>query len=87
MYIYIYIFLINVLREACEAALREKHLLDSTDPEWFLDEPNKKNSEELEALDAVFRKAAEDDTPDEVRNCVMNDLPFKWGYCSCFVDG
>lgn len=60
-----------MVREACEAALREKHLLDSTDLEWFLDEADKKNSEELKALDAVFRKAAEDDTPNEVRKCVM----------------
>lgn len=77
-------FLINVLREACEAALREKHLLDSTDTEGFLDETNKKNSEELEALDAFFRRAAEEDTPAEVRNCVMTfhfgclSPPIKW---------
>lgn len=54
------------LKEACEAALREKYLLDSTDTEGFSDETNKKNSEQLEALNGVFRKAAEEDILAEV---------------------
>ncbi|XP_020552389.1 E3 ubiquitin-protein ligase CHIP isoform X3 [Sesamum indicum] len=54
------------LKEACEAALKEKHFLDASEMEGFVDENAKSNLEQLEALGRVFNKAAEDDTPTEV---------------------
>uniref|UniRef100_A0A5B7B8R8 RING-type E3 ubiquitin transferase n=1 Tax=Davidia involucrata TaxID=16924 RepID=A0A5B7B8R8_DAVIN len=54
------------LKEACESALRDKHLLDMSQMEGFLDEATNSNSEQLEALGRVFRKAAEADMPTEV---------------------
>lgn len=54
------------LREACEAALKEKHFLDASQMEGFVDENAKSNQKQLEALGRVFNKAAEDDTPTEV---------------------
>lgn len=57
----------NLYREACEGALEEKHLRDSVEVEGFLDETTEAYSEQLEALGRVFRKAAEGDTPAEVR--------------------
>ncbi|KAK6145139.1 hypothetical protein DH2020_021959 [Rehmannia glutinosa] len=54
------------LKEACEAALKEKHFVDSSQREGFVDENVKPNLNQLEALLHVFNKAAEDDTPTEV---------------------
>ncbi|KAK4409162.1 E3 ubiquitin-protein ligase CHIP [Sesamum angolense] len=54
------------LKEACEVALKEKHFLDASQMEGFVDENAKSNLEQLEALGRVFNKAAEDDTPTEV---------------------
>ncbi|KAK4440518.1 E3 ubiquitin-protein ligase CHIP [Sesamum alatum] len=54
------------LKEACEAALKEKHFLDASQVEGFVDENAKSNLEQLEVLGRVFNKAAEDDTPTEV---------------------
>ena len=56
-------------REACERALREKHFLDDSETEGFLDDPIVSVVSHLKKLDLlkeVFRKAAEDDTPSEV---------------------
>ncbi|KAG8371690.1 hypothetical protein BUALT_Bualt13G0114500 [Buddleja alternifolia] len=53
-------------REACEAALKEKHFLDASQKEGFLDENAKSNLSQLKALGRVFNKAAEDDVPSEV---------------------
>lgn len=53
------------LREACETALKEKHLRDISQTEGFIDEILS-SSEQLEALGKVFKKAAEADTPTEV---------------------
>lgn len=53
-------------REACEAALEEKHVLDISRKEGFLDEASSTHLKQMEALRQVFRKAAEDDTPAEV---------------------
>ncbi|KAM7521874.1 hypothetical protein LguiA_011776 [Lonicera macranthoides] len=53
------------LKEACETALKEKHLRDSSQTEGFIDEILS-SSEQLEALGKVFKKAAEADTPTEV---------------------
>ncbi|KAA8550564.1 hypothetical protein F0562_002248 [Nyssa sinensis] len=54
------------LKEACELALKEKHLLDMSQMEGFSDEATNSNSEQLEALELVFKKAAEADMPTEV---------------------
>ncbi|KAG5252239.1 hypothetical protein OIU76_008447 [Salix suchowensis] len=57
------------LKEACEGALREKHFLDGSETEGFLDDPIVSVVSHLKKLDLlgeVFRKAAEDDTPSEV---------------------
>ena len=54
------------LREACESALKEKHFLDMPQTEGFVDDATNSQMEQLEALERVFNKAAEDDTPAEV---------------------
>ncbi|PIN14004.1 Chaperone-dependent E3 ubiquitin protein ligase (contains TPR repeats) [Handroanthus impetiginosus] len=54
------------LKEACEEALKEKHLLDASQTEGFVDEEAKSNADQLEALGRVFSKAAEDDTPSDI---------------------
>lgn len=54
------------LRETCEAALKEKLSLDSSQTEGFLDDTIDSNSAKLEALGNVFEKAAEADLPTEV---------------------
>lgn len=58
-------------REACETALREKHFLDDSQPEGFLDEASICLVKQLEALGQVFREAGEADIPGEVRLCVV----------------
>ncbi|XP_061370929.1 E3 ubiquitin-protein ligase CHIP [Gastrolobium bilobum] len=54
------------LKETCESALKEKHFLDSSQMEGFVDDATTYHLEQLEALERVFSKAAEDDTPTEV---------------------
>ncbi|KAG9149355.1 hypothetical protein Leryth_003325 [Lithospermum erythrorhizon] len=54
------------LKEACELALREKHALEISLKEGFIDDMVKSHLEQLEALNSVFDKAAEDDTPTEI---------------------
>lgn len=54
------------LRESCETALKEKHLLNISQMEGFLDEKEAVFSKQLEALNEVFRKAVADDTPIDV---------------------
>ncbi|XP_019178462.1 PREDICTED: E3 ubiquitin-protein ligase CHIP-like isoform X1 [Ipomoea nil] len=54
------------LKESCETALKEKHLLNISQMEGFLDEKEDFYSKQLEALNEVFRKAAADDTPIDV---------------------
>lgn len=54
------------LKEACETALREKHFLDDSQPEGFLDEASICLVKQLEALGQVFREAGEADIPGEV---------------------
>ncbi|XP_040995545.1 E3 ubiquitin-protein ligase CHIP isoform X2 [Juglans microcarpa x Juglans regia] len=54
------------LKEACEAALKEKHFLDDSQTEGFVDEFDTSHLEQLEVLRRVFREAAEADTPTEV---------------------
>lgn len=57
------------LKEACEEALKEKHFLDNSETEGFLDDPIVSivsHLQQLELLGQVFQKAAEDGTPSEV---------------------
>ncbi|XVE72691.1 hypothetical protein DITRI_Ditri11bG0059100 [Diplodiscus trichospermus] len=54
------------LKEACETALREKHFLDDSQTEGFLDEAIISHKKQLEALGQVFREAGEADIPSEV---------------------
>lgn len=63
-------------REACETALKEKHLFDSSELEGFLDEIPRSNLEQLEALDRVFRIAAEADLPTDVSTVAPLTFPY-----------
>lgn len=54
------------LRQACESALKEKHFLDGSDMEGFVDDATTTHLKQLEALEGVFNKAAEADIPAEV---------------------
>ncbi|XP_030935540.1 E3 ubiquitin-protein ligase CHIP isoform X1 [Quercus lobata] len=57
------------LKEACETALKEKHIRDIYQMEGFLDESDKSltsHLEHLETLRRVFREAAEADCASEV---------------------
>lgn len=56
----------SCLREACESALKEKHFLDASQMEGFVDDATTSHLKQLEALETVFNKAAEADTPAEV---------------------
>lgn len=53
-------------REACEAALIDKCNRDVSEKEGFVDETHRSTIDQLNALNLVFKKAAEDDTPTEV---------------------
>lgn len=57
---------LQTLKQACDAALKEKHNLDAPETEGFVDETAVSMSDQLKALNLVFKKAAEDDTPTEV---------------------
>ena len=59
-------FVSSSLREACEEALKEKHMLASYEMEGFIDEAAVGNVKQLKALERVFRKAGECDIPSEV---------------------
>uniref|UniRef100_A0A2N9HTJ7 RING-type E3 ubiquitin transferase n=1 Tax=Fagus sylvatica TaxID=28930 RepID=A0A2N9HTJ7_FAGSY len=54
------------LKEACETALKEKHLRDVSQLEGFVDESAIFHLEQLEVLRRVFREAEEADLPTEV---------------------
>ncbi|XP_065876085.1 E3 ubiquitin-protein ligase CHIP isoform X2 [Euphorbia lathyris] len=54
------------LKEACENALKEKHFLDNSQAEGFLEDMVASSSKQFDELGKVFKKAAEDDTPTEV---------------------
>lgn len=60
-------FLCGCCREACETALKQKHLLDSSEIEGFVDEVSISLFEQLHILESVFQVAADADTPQEVR--------------------
>ncbi|XVF72322.1 hypothetical protein PTKIN_Ptkin12aG0111900 [Pterospermum kingtungense] len=57
---------LQILKEACETALREKHFLDDSQPEGFLDEGSISHMKQLETLRQVFSEAGEADIPGEV---------------------
>lgn len=46
--------------------MKEKHFLDYSQMEGFVDDATTSHSEQLEALERVFNTAAEADTPTEV---------------------
>ncbi|CAI9300868.1 unnamed protein product [Lactuca saligna] len=54
------------LKECCEIALVEKYSLDVTQVEGFTDEITDSASQQLQALNSVFSKASEPDTPKEI---------------------
>ncbi|XP_051113543.1 E3 ubiquitin-protein ligase CHIP-like isoform X2 [Andrographis paniculata] len=54
------------LKDTCEAALKEKHFLDNCGDQGAVDGTTQSISEQLKALDRVFQKASEVDTPTEV---------------------
>ncbi|KAK4366237.1 hypothetical protein RND71_014117 [Anisodus tanguticus] len=54
------------LKEDRESALKEKHELDSSQMEGFIDDRSTSLLKQLDVSGRVFREAAEDDTPTEV---------------------
>ncbi|XP_022759810.1 E3 ubiquitin-protein ligase CHIP-like isoform X1 [Durio zibethinus] len=54
------------LKEACETALRQKHFLDHSQPEGFLNEDSISHMKQLKSLRQVFREAGEADIPGDV---------------------
>lgn len=54
------------LKEACERALRIQHLFNASPSGTHTEEASDSYKEQLEALEHLFRKAAEDDIPTEV---------------------
>ncbi|MCD7452276.1 hypothetical protein HAX54_016108 [Datura stramonium] len=54
------------LKESCESALKEKHVLDSSRTEGLKVENSTSLLKQLEAVGEIFMKAAADDTPTEV---------------------
>lgn len=63
----VHCFFLGCCREACEIALKQKHLLDDSEIERFNNEVSVSEIEQLEVLERVFEIAAEADTPQEVR--------------------
>ncbi|KAJ8433065.1 hypothetical protein Cgig2_015428 [Carnegiea gigantea] len=57
---------LQILKGACVEALKEKHVVDASMMEGFADEAAAANAKQFQALECVFRKAAEDDIPSEV---------------------
>lgn len=60
------LFVSVCIREACEAALEEKYVLDISRSEELSDEATTTHLTHMEALSEVFSKAAEADMPTEV---------------------
>ncbi|GAB4841479.1 hypothetical protein Ancab_022195 [Ancistrocladus abbreviatus] len=54
------------LKNACEAALTEKHRLDVSEMEGLISDTRESNAKQLQEVNSVFRKAAEEDMPNEV---------------------
>lgn len=64
---FFFLFLFLCCREACEAALKQKHYLENSEIDGYYDEVSISNSKQLKDLDKVFQIVAEADTPKEVR--------------------
>ncbi|CAN1130936.1 E3 ubiquitin-protein ligase CHIP [Linum perenne] len=56
------------LKQACVSALKEKYFLDDHQGEGISEEAATTNAQQLDDLEEVFDKAAEDDIPTDVRN-------------------
>ncbi|KAL4558531.1 hypothetical protein LXL04_036732 [Taraxacum kok-saghyz] len=54
------------LKEDCEIALVKTHSLDMTQVEGFTDEITDSTSQKIQALNSVFSKASQPDTPTEI---------------------
>lgn len=67
---YYYCNMYLCLREACKSALKEKHFLGS-EMEGFVDDATTSHLKQLEAVERVFNKAADDDIPTEVCMCLV----------------
>ncbi|GAB2282424.1 hypothetical protein Dimus_016968 [Dionaea muscipula] len=57
---------LQILKEACEMALEEKHAISISQMEEPIDEAIESGLKQLADLNCVFRKAAEDDIPTDV---------------------
>ena len=76
------------LREACESALKEKHFLEVSEIEGFVEDATNSQLEQLEALGRVFTKAAEDDIPTEVHTVLVSYYMLfvvSWSPESCYI--
>lgn len=58
--------MLNVSEKLASLLWKEKHFLEFSEAEGFVDDPITSHSEQLEALEVVFNIAAEADTPTEV---------------------
>ncbi|KAL8143804.1 hypothetical protein V2J09_016836 [Rumex salicifolius] len=57
---------LQTLKDNCDIALREKHLIDVSQTEGFVHDIDMSLTKQLETLELVFRKAAMEDIPTEV---------------------
>lgn len=57
---------LHSLKKVCEAALEEKHVMDISQVEGFVDESDISHLEQLEALRTLFKEAEEAHMPTEV---------------------
>ncbi|GMH30967.1 hypothetical protein Nepgr_032810 [Nepenthes gracilis] len=57
---------LQTLKDACEVALRERLAANVSQIEGYIDDAIKSHEKQLLSLDWVFRKAAEEDIPEEV---------------------
>ena len=73
------------LREACESALKEKHVFDVSEMEGFVDEVATTHLQQLETLGAVFSKAAEADVPTEVSGWLPSDHIYILAFFSPYI--
>ncbi|KAJ8527166.1 hypothetical protein K7X08_029643 [Anisodus acutangulus] len=73
------------LKELCESALKEKHVLASSQIEGLKDENSTSFSKQLEAVSEVFMKAAADYTPTEVSTRALSSYSFLPYVSKCVV--
>ncbi|KAG2272646.1 hypothetical protein Bca52824_067201 [Brassica carinata] len=65
---------LNSLKETCVAALNQQRALDMSRTEESSEEDYSSHTEQLKALDRVFEKAAEEDKPTEVPDCLCCNI-------------